>query len=129
MVDKKHILCIDDDSFYRDFYKAIFTAQGFEVSLAADPADGYEAAHRRRPDLIVLDVMMPEKNGFRDGYDLLKKIRAEEGYGDIPVIMISALDAGGDLKHGEEMGAATYLPKQQMTPESLLETVKGFLGG
>lgn len=124
----KTILCIDDDPFYKDLYRAILEPKGYKVVSAMNPAEGWAAVQKERPDLITLDVMMPEAEGFFDGFGLLKKFRCEDKYKDVPVIMISALGDREDAKHGIEMGATNYLPKQEMTPETLLHEIKKRIG-
>lgn len=121
---KQKIVCIDDDPFYRDLYKAILEKKGYEVSCSKNPLEGYEEAKRVKPDLVILDVMMPEKGGFRDGFELLKQLKSEEGMGSLPCIMISGLSSPADMDHGGELGAAKYVGKQDLRPDSLAELVK-----
>ncbi len=118
------ILCIDDDPFYADLFRAILEPKGFQVSTAMNPADGWTVIQANKPDLITLDVMMPEKEGFFDGYGLLKKLRGEAAYKSLPVIMISALGDPEDVKHGMDAGATSYMPKQEMTPDTLVALIK-----
>lgn len=125
----KVILCIDDDPFYKDLFRAILEPKGFQVFTAMNPADGWTAVKENKPDLITLDVMMPEKEGFFDGYGLLKRLRSDPELKDVPVIMISALGDPEDVKHGLEAGATTYLPKQEMSPETLVAEINRRIGG
>ena len=120
----KQILCVDDDSFYREFYSTIFSTKGYDVATAESLSEGLEKAKKLQPALIVLDIMMPESDGMMDGYGLLRELRASDDTKDVPVIMISALDQTGDLDRALEMGATTYIPKQNLTPERLLEMAK-----
>ncbi|MDD5251202.1 MAG: response regulator [Patescibacteria group bacterium] len=124
----KRILCIDDDPFYKDLFRAILEPRGYEVFTALNPAEGWSIASEHKPDLITLDVMMPEKEGMFDGYGLLKRLQEEPGYKDVPVIMISALGDPEDIQHGLKAGARMYLPKQDMTPNRLVEEIKKILG-
>jgi CheY-like chemotaxis protein len=124
----KTILCIDDDPFYKDLFRAILEPKGYEVISAMNPAEGWEALKKTKPDLMTLDVMMPEKEGFFDGYGLLKRVKDDPNLKDIKVIMISALGDPEDISHGLESGAATYLPKQEMTPDRLLLEIDKLIG-
>ena len=121
------ILCIDDDPFYQDLFKAILEPKGFEFHGAMDPATGWDTATKVKPDIITLDVMMPEQQGFFDGYGLLKKLKTDETLGEVPVLMISALGEKEDKQHAQELGASGYLSKQDMTPDNLVAKLKKLL--
>lgn len=125
----KTIVCIDDDPFYKDLYTAILEPKGFRVVAAMNPAEGWKAIQEHKPDLVTLDIMMPEAEGFFDGYGLLKKLRGEESTKKTPVIMISALGDREDVEHGLSVGATSYIPKQDMSPDILLAEIKKQLGG
>lgn len=114
------ILCIDDDPFYRDFYKTIFSTKGIPTEEADNMTAGLEKARTKEPALILLDIMMPEVPGIFDGYGLLRRLREDPVTAQIPVIMISALDQTGDTGHAIEMGATVYIPKQELTPDRLI---------
>src|SRR3989344_267821 len=122
------IIAIDDDPSYHELYRHMLEPKGFKLLSALKPADGLAMVRKNKPDFIILDVMMPEQSGFRDGYGVLEEIRRDAVTKDIPVLMISALDDDTDTKHGRDMGATDYLPKQQMTSETLLKKIKKFLG-
>lgn len=124
----KTILCIDDDPFYKDLFRAILEPKGYKVVNAMNPAEGWAAVQKENPDLITLDVMMPEAEGFFDGFGFLKRFRSEVSFKSVPVLMVSALGDREDAKHGIELGATNYLPKQEMTPETLLREVKKWIG-
>ena len=124
----KTVLCIDDDPFYKDLFKAMLEPRGYNVVTAMDPAEGWAKLAESKPDLITLDVMMPEKEGFFDGFGFLKKLRTESSFKKVPVIMISALGDPEDIKHGLTSGATDFLPKQDMTPDILLAKLKKILG-
>jgi CheY-like chemotaxis protein len=119
MVDLR-ILCIDDDPFYRDFYKTIFMTRSIPTDEADNMKTGLEKAVTTKPDLILLDIMMPEIDGIFDGYGLLRILRERAETKDTPVIMISALDQTGDIDHAVGLGATSYIPKQELTPDRLL---------
>lgn len=122
---KKLIIAVDDDPFFGDLYKTALEPKGYDVLWAQDAAEAYEACQRKKPALIILDVMMPEKAGFRDGFDLLERLRNDGGNcTKTPVIMISAIGGPEDVRHGMELGASAYLAKQDMVPETLLGRIE-----
>ena len=123
-MDKKTILCVDDDPFYCDFYSTVFGAKGYKTETAQDLSSGFKKAKTVNPSLIILDVMMPEKDGFFDGFGLLRELKSNPKTRDIPIMMISALDQEGDSTHAAKSGAASYLPKQDLTPEKLFKDVE-----
>jgi len=125
---KGKILTIDDDPFYASLYHDIFSAKGFDIKHALNAADGYELIKVFGPDLVTLDIMMPEKDCMMDGYGLLKEVRCITGCERLPIIMISALSESGDIKHAAELGATNYIPKTSLTPQLLLNEVNRLLG-
>lgn len=83
----KKVLVVDDDENTRRFLSVALKANGYEAETAEDGDDGYRKIQESRPDLILLDVMMPKKTGF----SLFKQLRRQEEYKDIPVIMLTAV--------------------------------------
>ncbi|MEY4722613.1 MAG: hypothetical protein RLZZ324_126 [Candidatus Parcubacteria bacterium] len=129
-MDKKYrVLCIDDDLMYCGLYRDILEPKGFEVRCASEISTGFTMAATGWPDIILLDAMMPEQGGFRDGYDLLQRLRSEASGKDVPVIMISGLAGEEDRKHGMDMGASLYRAKHEMVPEKLLADIHSLIGG
>ena len=127
-MERKTILCVDDDPFFGELYRAVLEPKGYVVEWAKNAGEGYDAWRRVKPDLIVRDVMMPEMAGFRDGYDLLERVRKESVGAMTPVVMVTAIGGADDIRHGLELGATAYLAKQDMVPETLVETIKKHLG-
>lgn len=123
MADKR-IVCVDDDPFYADLFNNIFSSRGFEVWVAQEPGAGLELIKKHRPSVVTLDVMMPEQESFFDGYGLLKQMKEDPDLQNIPVIMVSALGDREDVEHGLDAGAVAYLPKHEMTPDTLVDLVK-----
>ena len=124
---KKKIVSIDDDLFYRDLFVNIFKPKGFDIITASEPVEGWKAVQKHRPDLVTLDIMMPESGGVLDGYGLLRKMKEDSATSDIPVIIISALGEKEDVKQGLESGAHSYIPKHEMTPDKLVKMVEDIL--
>ncbi|MFL5737554.1 MAG: PleD family two-component system response regulator [Actinomycetota bacterium] len=107
-------LVVDDDPDVRLVCRVALTSFGHEVLTARDGEEGLETALRERPDMIILDVMMPRK----DGLALLRDLRADESAKEIPVVLLSALAASTDQLRGYEAGADGYLTKP-FSPDDL----------
>jgi DNA-binding response OmpR family regulator len=118
------ILLVEDDVNLREIYSARFAAEAYEVITAADGEEALATAVRERPDLIVLDVMMPKISGF----DVLDILRSTPETKDTKVIMMTALSQESDRLRGESLGANKYLIKSQVTLEDVVNTVKETLG-
>lgn len=98
------ILVVDDDDAIRYLLRETLTLSGFDVITAADGQEALEAFEARRPTLVVLDVMMPEM----DGWEVLRELRQRS---DVPVLMLTALSREADQLHGLEGGADDYVTK------------------
>ncbi len=120
----RHILVVDDSISTREIEKSILESYGYTVSLAGNGAEGYEKARKNRYDLVVTDVEMP---GL-DGFSLTKKLREEEEYKDIPIILVTSLDKEEDKKKGILSGADAYIVKGDFEQSALLDTVRNLLG-
>lgn len=98
------ILAIDDAPEMTHFLREVLRKEGYEVAIANDAREGLRLAHSFRPDLILLDVMMPEM----DGWIMLNRLRE---FSDIPVIMLTAVGSTDSKVHGLDLGADDYLTK------------------
>ncbi len=125
---KPLILCVDDDPFFGELYRQALGTKGYDVEVAQDAEEGQKKALRLKPDLILLDVMMPEKAGFKDGFDLLERLRRDGACMRTPIIMISGIGGADDMRHGKALGATDYLAKQDMVPEKLVALVRKVIG-
>jgi DNA-binding response OmpR family regulator len=118
------ILLVEDDINLRDIYSARFGAENYEIVTASDGEEALATAVRERPDLIVLDVMMPKISGF----DVLDILRSTPETKDTKIIMMTALSQDSDKARGESLGVNKYLIKSQVTLEDVVSTVKEVLG-
>lgn len=116
------ILLIEDDFYIADLYRTILQAQGFEVILAMDGAEGLELA-LSQPDLILLDIMLPKLNGLM----VLKKLKSEQLTKNIPVVLLTNLGQESIIKAAFAVGAAGYLLKARLEPAELIKQVGNFL--
>lgn|SRR5512142_268381 len=124
MPDKKvKVLIVDDDAFLSGIYATKLELDGFEVATARDGEEGLKAAMREKPDLILLDVLMPKL----DGFEVLKRLKADEETKQIPVIMLTNLGQKEDIEKGLQDGAVDYLIKAHFVPAEAVDKIKKVL--
>ncbi|MFA6307124.1 MAG: response regulator [Patescibacteria group bacterium] len=117
---KKKILVVEDDSMISSMYRTKFTADGFDVFIADNGVIGLELAKKEKPDIVMLDVILPQL----DGFSVLDQIKKDEATKNIPVIMLTNLGTEEDKQKGEAMGALDYLVKASLTPGQVSEKIK-----
>lgn len=113
----KKVLVVDDDPVLVRLVKEILKSQGFTVETAKDGIDAMVMVKKDKPDLIVLDIMMPELNG----YDVLRALKFTDDFKDIPVLLLTAREQELDKRIGDMMGI-DYLQKP-VHRESFLEKI------
>jgi len=125
MENKKiHLLVVEDDEFLVKMYESGLIKEGFQVSTAGDGEIGLKSAEELKPDLILLDLILPKMDGFK----CLEKLKENPSTKRIPVIILSNLGQDSDLKRGIEMGAEDYLIKTDYTVKQVGEKVRKTLG-
>ena len=107
---KGKILIVDDEPVNLDFFDVMLSRLGFEVVMAEDGEEALEMIQQDKPDLIILDNIMPKMTGW-ELTKILKKSKAYEHYRDIPIVMFSAMDAVKDKIEGFELGIEDYITK------------------
>ncbi|MDA3839936.1 MAG: response regulator [Patescibacteria group bacterium] len=117
---KKTILLVEDDNMISAMYKTKFEQANFEVLMADNGADGLELALSNKPDLILLDIIMPQL----DGFTVLEKLKADTKTKNISVFLLTNLGTEEDIQKGQELGAKDYLVKANLTPAEVLDKVK-----
>lgn len=128
MNEKKRILVVDDEPDFCAIVQGNLRKEGFEVEVAYDGNEGIEKVKKNPPDAIVLDVMMPEK----DGYAVCKELKADEKFRNIPILMLTAVAShvsSTRYSHydGMSMEADDYLPKPASAQE-ITSSIKSLLG-
>jgi DNA-binding response OmpR family regulator len=121
-VDRKRILVVDDETYIVHILEFTLTMEGYEVLTAADGEEALRRLEQDHPDLVVLDIMMPKL----DGYEVLRRIRADEEFRQLPVILLSAKGRPIDRETGLEIGADDYIVKP-FSPRRLLEKIQDLL--
>lgn len=123
MVAGKVILLVDDDLTLREMYDERLKSEGFDIIQASNGEEALAKAHDSKPDIILLDVMMPKINGF----DVLKQLKADEDTKDIPVIILTALLQEVDRNQGKKLGASDYIVKSETMPGEIIAKIKAVL--
>ena len=113
------VLLIEDDEFLSDIYLTKFKSAGFQVYLAQDGDDGLSQAHQENPDVILLDVVMPRK----DGFEVLKNLRADKDFSKTKIILLTNLGQKSDVDKGLRLGADAYIIKAHYTPTEVVSRV------
>lgn len=122
MVHKKTILLIEDEEDIAALIKLQAEISGYKLHLETDGINGYRAVERERPDLVVLDIMLPGQNGL----DVCRKIKSHPELKHVPVIIISAKNEELDVVLGLELGADDYVAKP-FSPKVLFSRIKAVL--
>ncbi|MFH1536804.1 MAG: response regulator [Patescibacteria group bacterium] len=120
---KKKILFIDDDRFLRTVWAKALSDSGYEVDTAEDGKQGLEKMKEIKPDLVILDIVMPGWSGF----DFLEAQKKDPEVKDIKVVVISSIAGGDDVTKAKEMGAIGYINKEDATIRVAAEKVGEFL--
>lgn len=123
-MDKKKLLIIEDEPVLNKALQDFMTAEGFEVATAIDGEEGIRKVFSEMPDLILLDIMLPKK----DGYEVIKEIKADEKIKNIPIILLTNLGSVNDVEKAIELGATTYLVKADYKLEEVMQKIKSVLG-
>ena len=105
--DKKRVLAVDDDASVCEFYEQALRLSGYDVECAPSAAKAREALAKRRPDIILMDIMMPDQ----DGISFTRELRADDKTSSIPIIVISGLADAGTLNDALLFGAVDYMVK------------------
>ncbi len=118
----RKILIIEDEENLAELYQLKFEQEGFIVFTSENGREGIEIAKQEQPDLILLDILLPNMNG----YQVIDELKKDERTKDISVFFLSNLVQNGEVRKGIEAGAKEYLIKSSMTPSQLVERVKKF---
>ncbi len=121
--EKVKILIIEDDSYISDMYRIKLESSGYEVIIAGDGIEGFKALEKQKPNIILLDIVMPKM----DGFNVLKMIKNNSNCKNIPVILLTNLGQEENVKRGFELGAVSYIIKAHFTPSEVVEKIKGVL--
>lgn len=121
--ENKKILIVDDEKTLSEMLKEYFTRHGYQVDIACDGEEGLVKTKKFRPDLILLDILMP----VLDGISMLKELKADPVVAGIPVIMLTNLDTSDKIEQAVEAGTPYYLVKLNYSPKDLDRKIKQVL--
>lgn len=121
--EKTKILLVEDDSFLLGLYATKFELDGFKVMMAEDGEKAIRVALKERPDIILLDIILPKLSGF----EVLKRLKQEPTTAKIPVILLTNLSQRNEIEQGLKMGAEDYLIKAHFMPSEVVEKIKKVL--
>ena len=119
------ILIIEDDPYVLRFYGRLFALGSYEVEMAASGKEGLQKAREQKPNLILLDIMMPEMDGFA----VLHELKKDPDTKDCEVIMLTNLSDNDAYRKAVQLGANGFLIKIETPPEKLIEEVEKHLHG
>jgi len=117
------VLVIEDDRFIRDIFVQKLKSEGFQVTEAVDGRRALELLTAHAPELILLDLLLPDI----DGFEILERIKKEPPLAKVPVIVLSNLGDQESIAHARALGAADYLIKAHYTPEEIVAVIRKVL--
>ena len=120
-MDQKYIIVVEDDSVYAKILQFKLVKEGYDVLVAGNGQEALEALKQRKPDLMVLDLIMPVK----DGFETLKELRQTDK--DLKVVIASSLGQEEDLKKCQELGITAYFVKSDTSLYDLMQKIKEYL--
>ena len=120
-----HVLIVEDEEFLVRAMKDNLLSEGCTVSVAMDGEAVFDEIKKKKPALILLDLLLPKKNGF----DVLRDLKASPEWQLIPVIILSNLGEDSEIKRGLDLGASDYFVKSQHPIQEVVDKVKEYLQG
>jgi two-component system alkaline phosphatase synthesis response regulator PhoP len=123
MTSRKKILIVDDERITTQLVQAFLEPHDFEVVLAYDGVEALEVARAEKPDLILLDIVLPRK----DGFDVCAELRSDPDFKDVRILMFTAKGLSQDVERGRQVGADEYIIKP-FSGKNLLAIIKKQLG-
>jgi DNA-binding response OmpR family regulator len=117
------IIVAQDDRFYANVFRAKLTKEGFDVAVVENGEDALKAIRSRRPDLLLLDLILP----VRDGFGVLKELRADRELKDLKVIVATNLSQEEDRQRAMAMGVLDYIVETNVSINEMVEKIKKYL--
>jgi len=122
--EKVHVHIVEDDEFLTNIYRTKFEMEGFEVTHSGNGEAGLADVQKKKPDIVLLDILMPKMDGFQ----VLNALKSDDATKDIPVILLTNLGQKDDVEKGIELGAVDYLIKAHFKPSETVTKVRKALG-
>lgn len=121
--ERKKILLVDDDPFILDMYVLKFKERNFEIITATDGKTGLEKIRHDKPDVVLLDIVMPAL----DGFDVLQELKKQKPDHPMKIILLTNLGQKEDVERGMSLGADDYIIKAHFTPSEVVDKVNSLL--
>jgi DNA-binding response OmpR family regulator len=122
-MDEKKVLLVEDDPFLSSLLKNRLLKENIQVTHATNGQEALDILKNYKPDLILLDLILPKKSGF----EVMEGIRQDPQLQNAPIIIISNLGQPEDIQKGQELGALEYFIKAKTSIDDLVSNIKGFL--
>lgn len=119
----KTILIVEDDKFLRELITQKLAKEGYDTLMAIDGEEGIKNIREGKPDLVLLDLILP---GI-DGFEVLSRMKEDENLAKIPVIILSNLGQREEVERGLKLGANDYMIKAHFTPREIIDKIKTIL--
>lgn len=123
MAPPTQILIVEDEPMLADMYATKFSMEGFAVEKGSDGVEALAKARAVKPDIILLDIIMPKL----DGFSVLKELKADANLKSVPVILLTNLGQDDDVRKGKKLGADDYFVKANHSPQEIVEKVRALL--
>lgn len=119
----KYILLVEDDPFLCEMYVRKLEEADFSVEIAGTAEQALRSLEQKKPDLILLDIVLPKM----DGFEFLRTISLKKEYRDIPVVILSNVGQKEEIQKGLALGARDYIVKAHFTPSEIIEKISQIL--
>lgn len=123
MPEQKSILLVEDEALLSNLLRQRLEKEGFKTLIARDGEEALKLLKENKPDLVLLDIIMPKISGF----EFMERLREDPSVAKAPIIIISNLGQESDMEKGQTLGAAGYFVKARMSIDELVGKVKEFL--
>lgn len=123
MPNKKYIIIADDNEFFWKILQGELTQRGYDVVPVANGQEVIDKSRESKPDLVLLDIIMPVK----DGFETIAEIKKDPHLKDIKIVIFSNLGQKEDIEKAKEMGASGYIVKKDFSIKDLIDKVENFL--
>lgn len=117
---ERTVLIVEDDQSLAEQYRISLTAAGFNAAVAAGGEEAFEELRLKRPDLILLDLVLPRQSGL----DFLKELKSDQAFAGIPVIILSDFGDARNIEQGKTLGAVGHITKSQTMPGEVAKEVE-----
>lgn len=120
----KRILLVEDEKILSDLLRSKLVQEGYSVEFADNGEEGWNMLEKNKPDLLLLDIVMPKKTGF----EILADMQKDENLKHVPVIVVSNSGQPVEIKRLQELGVSDWLVKTEFDPQEVISKIKKQIG-